>query len=268
MFMLIVFVIVWLQVATTLRHFEYALFLIGFLSLVVISIINSAHSLYASWRQRASIAKARTQVVTRTCCWSHLRHITAQRRRGANRANAIRIDYGRHARPAMTSRLSASDHPRCCARFAISLHTQPNDYARWTCDWNSVGSDRGRSRPWTKPPVGHNPLFCCHRTEPGGRFFGKLALTRTPDLIWPTRRDPDPNRPTYDRNEGFVREGVMIYGFFSGRGLWPRWFVREGGYDLRVCPGGRLWARGFVHHLNWIQGVAQKASVCNQCSQI
>ena len=50
------------------------------------------------------------------------------------------------------------------------------------------------------------------RTEPGGYFCWKLTLTRTPDHIRPTRRGPDPNRPTSGRKQG---------------GLWPR----------GVCPG-------------------------------
>jgi len=54
--------------------------------------------------------------------------------------------------------------------------------------------------------VGHR------KTEPGWYFCRKLTLTRTPDPIRPTRRGPDPNRPSSGKKQG---------------GLWCR----------GVCPG-------------------------------
>ena len=61
---------------------------------------------------------------------------------------------------------------------------------------------RRRLTPPGHNPFGHNSVFCCRRTEPGGYFCWKLTLTRTPDLIRPMRRGPDPNRPTNSRKQG------------------------------------------------------------------
>ena len=58
--------------------------------------------------------------------------------------------------------------------------------------------------------VGHR------KTEPGGYFCRKLTLTRTPDPIRPTRRGPDPNRPSNGKKT---------------RGLWP----------TGVCPRSFGW---------------------------
>jgi len=54
-------------------------------------------------------------------------------------------------------------------------------------------------------PLGQTPKVVipilgpyCRRAELGVEFFGKLPLTRIPGHIRPTRRGPDPNRPTYE----------------------------------------------------------------------
>jgi len=66
--------------------------------------------------------------------------------------------------------------------------------------------DEGRSTP----PPDTIPLVMApfsapvgyRRTEPGWYFCRKLTLTRTTDPIRPTRRDPDPNRPTNGSKQG------------------------------------------------------------------
>jgi len=55
-------------------------------------------------------------------------------------------------------------------------------------------------------------------TEPGGEFFWKLALTRTPNPTWPTRQGSDHNRPTYGCKEG--------------EPLWPRGFIGGGDWSV------------------------------------
>ena len=72
-------------------------------------------------------------------------------------------------------------------------------------DFKKIELKVKRAAPGTKPPIGHNAPFCCHCTELSRNFFGKLALTRTPDPNRPTRRVPDSNRPTY----GILSEGVF-----------------------------------------------------------
>ena len=66
---------------------------------------------------------------------------------------------------------------------------------------------------------GYNPVFCCrrtsYRTEPGGYFCWKLTLTRTPDLIRPTRRNPDPNRPTNGSKQGGLWPSGCLSGVFG-----------------------------------------------------
>ena len=57
--------------------------------------------------------------------------------------------------------------------------------------------------------VTHNALFW-RSTQLGEDFF-KLALTRTPDSIQPTRRGPDPNRPTYCHREGGYDQRLFVF---------------------------------------------------------
>jgi len=77
--------------------------------------------------------------------------------------------------------------------------------------------DEGKSTAPPPPPV-ITPFSAAighRRTEPGGYFCWKLALTRTPDPISPMSQGPDPNWPTNGSKQ---------------RGLWL-WF----------CPGGFGW---------------------------
>ena len=86
---------------------------------------------------------------------------------------------------------------------------------------------RRRSKPPRpgKTLLDCNP-FCSGRTEFGGNFFWKLALTRTPDHIRPTRWGPDPNRPST------AKKGVMTWGFYPGGG-WSSW--------QHECLAVKLW---------------------------
>jgi len=71
-------------------------------------------------------------------------------------------------------------------------------------------------------------------------FFWKLTLTRTSDVVRPTRRGPDPNWPAYGSKEGLMTSGVC-----PGREKCP------GDMSGGICQGGNiripLWAGG----LSW-----------------
>jgi len=78
------------------------------------------------------------------------------------------------------------------------------DY-EFVCDGLDVIRRRRRSTPPLSAAVGHR------KTEPGGYFCRKLTLTPTPDHIRPTRRSPDPNRPTNGRKQSRgVCPGVLV----------------------------------------------------------
>ena len=109
----------------------------------MISIINSAVRPLVRLTAPPCHRRQRQNPSCHRSCSSRLHQTMIQWRRGANRADAIRIDYGRHARPAATSHLSASWPGRPPTSLwlilhRLSLHTQPNDYARWTCDLELV----------------------------------------------------------------------------------------------------------------------------------
>ena len=54
-------------------------------------------------------------------------------------------------------------------------------------------------------PMWQPPAFAAVKQNPAGICLGKLALTRTPDPVGPTRRGSDPNQPMYESKERFSR---------------------------------------------------------------
>jgi len=66
-----------------------------------------------------------------------------------------------------------------------------------------AGASPGETKMWGAVCKNGNFFAGGHRkTKPGGYFCRKLTLTRTPDPIGPTRRGPDPNRPSNGKNKG------------------------------------------------------------------
>jgi len=105
---------------------------------------------------------------------------------------------------------SVKRHPTCCSHKSTT-----------SCLWwaqRYMPETKGGQTPRTKPPLVITLLFCCRRTESGGYFCWKLTLTRTHDSIRPTRRSPDPNRPT----NGSKQRGYE--------------------WDLRVVVSGGFWS--------------------------
>ena len=74
----------------------------------------------------------------------------------------------------------------------------------------------GETKMWAAVRENGDFFAVGHRkTEPGGYFCRKLTLTRTPDPIRPTRRGPDPNRPSSGKKGGYD-VGVFARGVLVG----------------------------------------------------
>ena len=79
------------------------------------------------------------------------------------------------------------------------------------------GVSRGNKKMWAAVRENGDFFGVGHRkTELGGYFCRKLTLTRTPDPIRPTRRRPDPNRPSNGKNKGSYDLGVFVRGVLVG----------------------------------------------------
>jgi len=79
-----------------------------------------------------------------------------------------------------------------------------------------AGVSPGETKMWAAVRENGNFFAGGHRnTEPGGYFCRKLTLTRTPDPIRPTRRGPDPNRPSNGKKQGGYDLGCLSGEFLS-----------------------------------------------------
>ena len=103
---------------------------------------------------------------------------------------------------------------------------------------NAKNSRRSKRPPDKTPQVVTPSLFCCHRPEPSVDFFYKLALTRTPDLMRPTRRVLTLTDPRTAAKKGYDLGGFCPGGGF-GRSLFRRQIQQKSNKQLRTKLSSR-----------------------------